>query len=178
MIIQNSTIEDINEIFELYRIATEYQKIKFPNNQWPQFDSELIQTEILENRQWKIVINNRIACIWAITFSDPQIWEDRNVDPSIYIHRIATNPEFRGQNFVSEIVSWARDYALSINKQYIRMDTCGNNRKLINHYCSCGFDFLGMKKLKNTEGLPSHYVNADVCFFEIKCISKDETKAN
>jgi len=168
MIVQNSTIEDIHEIFERYKVATEYQKIKFPNNQWPKFDNELIKTEVLENRQWKIVINTKIACVWAITFSDPQIWEDRNVDPSIYIHRIATNPDFRGQNFVSEIVKWARDYALLKNKQYIRMDTCGNNIKLIKHYENCGFDFLGMKKLKNTDDLPSHYVDADVCFFEIK----------
>ncbi|CAM4376081.1 hypothetical protein ZONE111904_17310 [Zobellia nedashkovskayae] len=47
------------------------------------------------------------------------------------------------------------------------MDTCGKNDKLINHYKSCGFDFLGMKKLNNTSDLPSHYHNADVCFFEI-----------
>ena len=169
MIIQNSTLEDIDEIFELYRIATAYQKIKFPDNQWPKFDGNLIQTEVIENRQWKIVIKNKIACIWAITFSDPQIWEDRNIDPSIYIHRIATNPNFRGQNFVSEIVNWARDYALLKNKQYIRMDTCGNNRKLIAHYVSSGFNFLGMNTLKNTDKLPSHYLNAEVCFFEIKC---------
>ncbi len=168
MTIQNSTVEDIPEIFERYRIATEYQKIKFPGNLWPEFDKALIQTEVLENRQWKIVINNKIACIWAITFNDPQIWEDRDVDPAIYIHRIASNPDFRGQNLVLEIVGWAREYARLKNKQFIRMDTCGDNRRLINHYCNCGFEFLGMKKLKNADDLPSHYWDADVCFFEIK----------
>ncbi len=168
MIIKNSTPADTDEIFELYRMATDYQKIKFPDNLWPAFDRKLIQTEISENRQWKIVINDKIACIWAITFSDPQIWEERNIDPAIYIHRIATNPDFRGQKFVLKIVNWARNYARSINKQFIRMDTCGNNTQLINYYSNCGFDCLGMQKLKNADQLPCHYHNADVCFFEIK----------
>lgn len=167
MIITNSTIADIPEIFRLYKLATDFQKLKFPENLWPEFDKELIMNEVVENRQFKVIIEDKIACIWAITFSDPQIWEDSENDASIYIHRIATNPEFRGNNFVQTIVNWSKNYARKQHKQFIRMDTCGKNERLIHHYKNCGFDFLGMKKLKNTSELPSHYDNADVCFFEI-----------
>jgi hypothetical protein len=167
MEIKNSTLQDIDAIFELYAIAVSYQKIKFPDNQWPEFDRRLIETEILENRQWKLLINEEIACVWATTFSDPEIWEERNIDPSIYIHRIATNPNFRGQNFVGEIVNWSKEYAQLTDKQFIRLDTCGDNQGLIKHYTHSGFTFLGMKKLKSAANLPAHYVNADVCFFEI-----------
>ena len=48
------------------------------------------------------------------------------------------------------------------------MDTCGENKRLISHYESCGFEYLGLRKLKNTTELPLHYQNADVCFFEIQ----------
>jgi len=168
MIITNSNLDDIPEIFRLYKLATEFQKIKFPKNQWPEFEKEFISTEVIENRQFKLLIENKIACIWAITYSDPQIWEDSENNSSIYIHRIATNPEFRGNNFVQSIVEWSRIYALKQNKQFIRMDTCGKNHRLINYYKNCGFNFLGMKKLKNTSELPSHYYKADVCFFEIE----------
>lgn len=168
MIIQNSTLTDLQEIFALYKTATEYQKVKFPSNQWPVFSQELIETEIGENKQWKLVEENKIACIWAHTFSDPQIWEERNADPAIYIHRIATNPTFRGRNYVSEIVKWSRKFAKQNEKKFIRLDTCGDNKTLITHYTNCGFEFLGMKRLKNYDGLPSHYFNAEVCFFEIK----------
>ncbi len=109
-----------------------------------------------------------IACIWAITFSDPDIWEHSNGDSAIYIHRIATHPEYRGQNLVSLIVEWAKTYCAERKIAFIRMDTCGNNQKLIGHYTKCGFDFLGMAKLRNTTALPAHYKDADVCFFEIK----------
>nr|WP_321413712.1 GNAT family N-acetyltransferase [uncultured Allomuricauda sp.] len=167
MNIKNSNLTDISEIFRLYKLATDFQKLKFPDNQWPVFDKELINKEIMENRQFKLIINNKIACVWAITFSDAQIWEEKENNSSIYIHRIATNPEFRGQNFVQKIVNWAKEYAIDKNKEYIRMDTCGKNDRLINHYKRCGFEFLGIKKLKNTSELPAHYHNADVCYFEI-----------
>ncbi len=168
MLITNSNLEDIPEIFRLYKLATDFQKIKFPANQWPEFDKELITTEVVENRQFKIVIENKIACIWAITYSDVQIWEASENNYSIYIHRIATNPEFRGKNLVQTIVDWSKNYARKQNKHCIRMDTCGKNDKLIKHYKNCGFNYLGLKKLKNTSELPSHYHNADVCFFEIE----------
>ncbi|MHB9039758.1 MAG: GNAT family N-acetyltransferase [Melioribacteraceae bacterium] len=163
---QRDTNYDIDEIFKLYKIATDFQKIKFTVH-WAEFDRKLIETEISENRQWKMLINGGIACVWAMTFNDPQIWEERNKDPSVYLHRIATNPNFRGQNLVGEIVKWAKNYANENNKKYIRMDTVGNNSGLIKYYKKCGFDFLGLFKLNNTKGLPAHYDNATVSLFQM-----------
>jgi ribosomal protein S18 acetylase RimI-like enzyme len=167
MKINNCTIEDVDEIFGLYKIATDFQKTRFISH-WPEFEKQMVQTEIAENRQWKLIINEKIACVWATTFSDPQIWEERNNDPAMYIHRIATNPGFRGQNLVSEIVDWARIYGKENKKRFIRMDTTGENLGLIKHYEKCGFVFLGLLKLSNTEGLPSHYNNATVSLFQIE----------
>ncbi len=164
--VQNSNINDIDEIFRLYKIATDFQKTRFTVH-WPEFDRKLIETEIAENRQWKIVADGKIACVWATTFNDPQIWEERNEDPSVYIHRIATNPDFRGQNLVGQIVEWVKIYAKENQKQFVRMDTVGDNTGLINYYTKCGFDFLGLLKLKNTEGLPAHYDNATVSLFQM-----------
>lgn len=166
MRILNSTEKDIGEIFRLYKLATAYQKEKFPANQWPEFDRRLIDEEVAENRQFKLMIDDEIACIWAISYSDPEIWEDDDGTSSLYIHRIATNPNFRGHNYVKMIVDWAK--AFTKDKKYIRMDTCGENQKLIQHYKKCGFNFLGIKKLKSALTLPAHYQNADVCYFEIK----------
>src|SRR5690606_7730400 len=165
--IKNSTKADIDEIFRLYKIATDFQKTRFTVH-WPEFERGLVEKEIDEKRQWKLEIDGRIACVWATTFDDPQIWEERNADPAVYIHRIATNPDFRGQNLVAEIVKWARTYASDHDKAYIRMDTAGDNTKLINYYGKCGFEYLGPLKLSNTKGLPAHYDNATVSLFEIR----------
>ena len=168
MLIENSTLNDLTEIFKLYKIASEYQKTKKTVVVWPDFEKELVETEISENRQWKLIIDNEIACVWATTFSDEQIWEKQNEDAAIYIHRIATNPNFRGYNFVSIIVNWAKEYANTCGKDYVRLDTLGNNTKLIEHYTNAGFNFLGMFNLNDTNGLPDHYHGAPVCLFEIK----------
>jgi len=168
MEIKNCTFEDVPEIFRLYRIASDYQRSKKTVVVWPEFERELVETEIAEKRQWKLVIDDKIACVWATTFSDEQIWEERNEDAAVYIHRIATNPDFRGKNFVSIIVDWAKEYALKQGKDFVRLDTLGNNVKLIDHYKNSGFTFLGMYHLKDTSALPSHYHNMPACLFEIK----------
>lgn len=162
----NSTKEDINEILRLYEIGRNFQKTKNAVL-WPLFEKELIETEVAEKSQWKIVIDNQIACAWATTFNDPQIWEERNNDPSIYIHRIVTNPTYRGKNLVDEIGKWSKTFAKQNDQKFIPMDTVGENKGLIEYYQKCGFEFLGILKLKNTDGLPTHYEKATVSLFQI-----------
>jgi len=165
--IEQSTLKDMDEIFRLYHLATEYQKLKFPDNLWPEFERSMVEDEIKKGYQWKLVKENQIACVWAIAYSDPYIWEEKNIDPSIYFHRIGTNPSFRGQRLVGQMVEWGREKAMAEQKKYLRMDTCGQNDRLIAHYQSMGFEFLGIKRLKDTGNLPAHYIDADVCFFEM-----------
>tara|TARA_R110000765_G_scaffold320413_1_gene412415 strand:+ start:26 stop:541 length:516 start_codon:yes stop_codon:yes gene_type:complete len=167
MEIKTVTLADVDTVFELYKLASEYQKTKEKVIVWPDFKRELVITEIAENRQFKLIIENQVTCIWAITFSDAQIWEEKNKDSAIYIHRIATNPKFRGNNFVLTIVEWAKELAFEKGIQFVRLDTLGKNIKLIEYYKNAGFDFLGMFNLKNTDSLPEHYKKDAVCLFEI-----------
>ncbi len=167
MKIENSVINDIPLIFEFYKKATEYMKSKGQVS-WPIFSNEMIVEEIVNNRQWKLIIENEIACIWATTLNDEVIWGEENKDASIYIHRIATKPSFKGQNLVKQIVVWAKKYARKNKLEYIRMDTVGLNHGLIKHYKKLGFEFLGTKKLLNTANLPEHYKEDVVCYFQIK----------
>ena len=118
MTIKNSSISDIDEIFKQYLLASQYQQSKKTVIVWPNFDRKMVENEIEEKRQFQLLIAGKIACVWAITFSDPQIWEERNKDRAVYIHRIATNPEYRGNNFVGTIVKWAKTLALKeVSKQ-------------------------------------------------------------
>lgn len=135
---------------------------------WPPFEKSFIEKEIKEKRQWKIIIDNIIVCNWAVTFEDREIWGRKDKNDGIYIHRICNNPISRGNRYIDTIVEWSRIYATQIGKQFVRLDTLGNNTKLIEHYTSAGFDFLGMYKLTDTANLPSHYKNEpNCCLFEI-----------
>lgn len=167
MDIRNCIASDTESILALYehaRILQQEKKMVI----WPAFEKTFIEQEISENRQWKLVMDGIMACNWAVTFEDKQIWEERDQDDAVYIHRIATHPHFRGNRFVDKIVAWAKQYAIQQEKKFIRLDTLGNNTGLIKHYTSAGFRFLGMFKLANTTGLPGHYqAEPNCCLFEL-----------
>lgn len=162
-----STPADTEEIFRLYQVASAYQVAVKGTVVWPKFERSLVARELAEGRQWKLLLDDTIACVWAITFGDPEIWGARNADPAVYIHRIATNPDFRGQALVKDIVCWAVAYARQHQKKFVRLDTVGENHGLIAHYTACGFTYLGLSKLTDTAGLPAHYHGATVSLFEL-----------
>ena len=165
--IKNSSLADVDSILALYDAAIELQTKK---NMvvWPKFERSFVEKEIQDKRQWKITIGNEIACNWSITFEVKEIWGEKDDNNSIYIHRLAANPAFRGNRFIDMIVPWAKAYALSKGRKYIRLDTLGNNTRLIEYYRSAGFDFLGIFKLMNTQNLAAHYKREpNCCYFEM-----------
>ena len=167
MLIQNCIASDIKDILFLYEAARELQ-IKRKMVVWPFFESSFIEKEINGKRQWKLILDGRIACNWAIAFSDPQIWGGLDKNDSIYIHRIATHPLARGKKFIHPLTEWAKGYALEKGKRFVRLDTLGNNTRLIELYCSAGYEFLGMHRLTDTIDLPRHYQDEpNCCRFEI-----------
>jgi ribosomal protein S18 acetylase RimI-like enzyme len=166
MTFKPSTINDIDEIFKFYDLAIEFQKTKF-NKQWQGFDRDLVTKEISENRQWKVIINDEIACIFAITFEDKSIWKEKNSDKAVYFHRIVTHPKFRGHHFVKRIIEWGMSFAKEKKLDFLRMDTWGDNDSLIAYYQKCGFDFLGIITTDYAD-LPKHYEGITLSLFEIK----------
>jgi ribosomal protein S18 acetylase RimI-like enzyme len=158
--------KDIDTIFGLYAKAIEFQK-KVSDQHWLPFEHQLVEQEISEQRQWKIILDNKIVCVFAITFSDPFIWKEKNKDPSLYIHRIVTHPDYRGNNFVGHIVNWAKEYGKAHGKKFVRMDTWGDNIKLKNYYERFGFTFLGIITPEKTGELPAHYSAITLALFEL-----------
>jgi hypothetical protein len=166
--IKNCTLDDVEDILSLYDDAMDLQTQK-GMVVWPRFERSFIENEIREERQWKLLIDGNIACNWAITFNDKEIWLEKDNNNSIYIHRIATHPSYRGNRFIDVIVWWAKAYALKMEREYVRLDTLGNNTNLIRHYTSAGFDFLGITRLTDTKNLPEHYHREpDCCRFELQ----------
>ncbi len=158
---------DIPAIFKLYDDAVVFQKTKFDKH-WLPFDRLMVEREVAQQKQWKIMEGEDIACIYAIAFEDPFIWKEKNIDPAVYIHRIVTHPSYHGRGYVKNIVDWAKVYARETGKQFIRMDTWGDNDKLISYYQQCGFVYLGNVTPEASDQLPQHYSAIFLSLFEIK----------
>jgi len=167
ILVVNSEPNDINTIFKFYDLAVAHQK-KVSPQQWQGFSKDLVKKEIKEYRQYKILVDGQVAAIFAITYSDPQIWADSDSVDAVYIHRIVTHPDFRGQSFVKVIINWAKEYAKAAPIDYIRMDTWADNERLLHYYTSCGFTHVGQKVVEPDSGLPKHYEGITLNLFEIK----------
>jgi len=169
MQIINSTDDDLLAIFNLYKAATAFQKTVFYKH-WQGFEESLIIKEISEGRQFKIMIDDTIVCIFAIAFNDETIWGKMDESPSVYIHRIVTHPNYRGNNYVKTIMEWAINFGSVNGKQFVRMDTWGDNQKLIDYYQKCGFTFIGLSDKITNDSLPAHYQGIQLSLFEIAII--------
>ncbi len=73
MEIKQCLMNDADAILDLYEAARKLQ-IQRKMVIWPYFEKSFIEKEIQEQRQWKIVVDDVIACNWAITFADKEIW--------------------------------------------------------------------------------------------------------
>ena len=162
-----SKIDDIDVIFELYDYATTFQK-KVGTNSWKGFERTMIEDEIAAQRHFVIRDENQISATFVLTFSDPIIWKEADNDPSVYIHRIATHPDFRGRNYVQKIVNWTKEYAKNEGKKFVRLDTTSGNEPLNQYYIKCGFTYKGNSEIEWTNELPEHYKDGSFALFEIE----------
>lgn len=163
--ITNTTEQDIPFICWMFDEAILYQqKNKFPV--WNGYDVDVIKNDIKEKIQYKIIIHNEIACIFSTCSNDPIIWEEKDKDSAIYLHRIVVNPKHKGKQQFAKIFEWAKKYCLQKNIDYLRMDTWADNPTIIKYYCSFGFNFLNNFTTPNTNNLPVQHRNIKLALLE------------
>ena len=174
MKIVNAAAEDFDTVFDLYDKAIEYQKQVFDKH-WLGFDGGLVNREISEKRLWKIMEDDLVACIYSVAYEDPIIWGEGSGDSAMYIHRIVTNPDFRGRGYVRTITDWSKEHAAENGLRYVRMDTWGDNLKLKDYYTGCGFEYKGVVWPADSPTLPKHYSGISLGLFEID-LGRDSPK--
>lgn len=174
MEIRTADANDLDTVFSLYDAAIEFQKTVFDKH-WLGFDRNLVSTELAERRLWKLIESEEVACIWSVAYADPMIWGEDSSDRAMYIHRIVTNPDFRGRGYVRTITEWAKGHARENGLRFVRMDTWGDNEKLIDYYQDCGFRLVGIVTPAESASLPRHYSAITLSLFEIEL--NDDPKA-
>ena len=168
MHILQSTLDDLETIFQLYDDAIAHQK-SVSDLYWLPFDRQLVEIEIAEGRQWKILAEDgQVAGVFVTAYSDPAIWGDQDHAPAVYLHRIVTNSKFRGQNLITRVVDWAKQHGKSLQKKFVRLDTWAANQKLKEIYLRNGFQFLFNAAPADPSALPSHYSGILLGFYEIE----------
>lgn len=165
--IENTSIADLDFIYELFEEAIEYIK---KNNYigWTTYDKNFIKQDIDKKLQFKIIVEKDILCLFSICFTDVLIWREMEKGDAIYLHRIVVNPKFKGQKQFKKILNWVIEFAKEKGIKYIRMDTWADNSNIIEYYKSYGFQFLENYTTPNTPELPDQHRNLKVALLEMR----------
>jgi ribosomal protein S18 acetylase RimI-like enzyme len=151
--IQNTTPKDLPSVYALFEHAMEYQR-KNSDPVWRGYDKDALMRDIEAKQQYKIVIDNQVALVFSVLYSDPVIWRHYEKGDAIYLHRIAVHPDFKGQKLFDQVLLWATNDAASKKLRFIRMDTWGENQKLIEYYLGFGFRFVDNFTTPDSAELP------------------------
>ena len=167
MVFRQSSPDDIPEICELFDAAIAFQKQKFGKH-WHGLKEELLLAEIRDGLHWKIMEGDQIAAFFSIALTDALVWDERDADPAIYLHRIVTNPAFRGRGYVPLITDWAETYGRETGLTFVRLDTDRDNTRLNAYYQECGYRFCGIKTFHDLDNpeIPKHYFGAGLSLYE------------
>ena len=103
----------------MFDAAIDYQKLKgYPV--WPDYDKQVLEDDITDNRQFKILRDQALACIFTICYDDAIVWRDKNKTPAIYLHRVVTHPKHKGHNLFQDVLDWTIQKCKSENIDFIR----------------------------------------------------------
>jgi predicted GNAT family N-acyltransferase len=164
--VSNTSLQDLEQIKWLFDEAIKLQS-KNGYKVWESIDEIALQKDITNNLQFKIVKDENIVCIFSIQYNDPFIWQDKDQNDAIYLHRIVTSPNFKGQRLFEKVLTWAIGFAKQECKKFIRMDTWAANHQLIDYYQTFGFRFIENYKTTDTEELPLQNRNLNVALLEL-----------
>ena len=157
--------KDLSFIYHLFDCAIVYQKRNgYPV--WPDYDKEVLIQDISDGRMHKIIIDEQIANIFSICYSDPIVWRERNKDKAVYLHRIVTNPEFKGIRLMNAVMSWTIKHARTNDIPLIRLDTWAQNDTLVDYYKEFGFTIVEYFTTPNTKDLPIQQRGNNVVLME------------
>ena len=151
--IKNTELEDLDFACSLYDEAIKYQKRKgYPEYRWD--DREVQKQYIEQGTHYKVIVDDEIACIFNVHFSDALIWRHMDVGTSVYLHGVLINPKHKGKQIFGNVLDWTIDFAKANNKENIRLDTWYNNPDLLHYYLGFGFKEVEDFQTPDGENIP------------------------
>ena len=163
--IENTTHEDLKFVYELFDTSIVYQeKNGYP--MWKNYDKNVLIRDVSNKQQYKIIIDDAIAMVFSVCYSDKIIWREMEKGDSIYLHRIVVNPKFKGQRLFGAIFEWAIRHAKGLGFRFVRMDTWADDQNIIDYYKGFGFYFIEDFNTPDIPELPIHNRNIPLALLE------------
>lgn len=145
--IRKAQINELEEIKKLTEACAEAM-IKLQIFQWNEHypSLEKLRNDILKEELYVYVSSSEIIGIIVITdVMDeeyiPVEWLSKT-NNNIYIHRLATHPDFWGQGYAQKLMNFAENFARENDFESVRLDTFSKNDRNQRFYEARGYQRL------------------------------------
>ncbi len=155
MKIRKSSVSDINNLLEIFdearkTIAT--LGIDQWQNGYPSFD--VVREDISLSRSYAVEIDGGVCGTFVMMENEPtydKIYEGEWLGNEDYIaiHRVAISVKNRGSGISTAIINYASDYAKSLGRASLRIDTHSGNKVMRRMLEKNGFIHCGTIYLEN-----------------------------
>jgi GNAT superfamily N-acetyltransferase len=157
MKIRLATLNDLDPVLHLIGRAVPLMQAS-GNFQWSaDYPNAPVFARDLELQQlWVAERNDTIAGVAAITTDQSPEYADAGCDLSeiaIVTHRLAVDPDFRGQGIARALMQHAEAVARERGIQQLRVDTNSQNQPMQQLFVKLGYQFAGEIGLATRPGL-------------------------
>ena len=122
---------------------------------WTTFPEAIIAADMADARHFMGMRDDGVCSgYFSVVWRDEAIWQDRDRNDAIYIHRMCGNTAARGERFAALVFDWAIRFAIGAGRAFVRMDTWAENARLIAYYERCGFIRVGTRVIGDEPRLP------------------------
>lgn len=152
MAIRKGIISDIDNLENLYNNLNDYLEANINYPGWIKHVypvKETAVTGIEENNLF--VLEDKGTIIGSVILNHKpenaynQVkWKiDADYKNIIVVHTLVTNPDFMNKGVASELMNFAKEYAINLNMKSIRLDVSINNTAAIALYEKHGYEYIG-----------------------------------
>jgi ribosomal protein S18 acetylase RimI-like enzyme len=142
-----ATYDDATVLVDVLTEATEY-KVAHGDTAWGDvpYTEDEVRQYMEKGSTYVISLNNEPVGTFSLLLEDRRIWGEQ-LPNAAYLHRLAIKQDQHGQSLGEQLVNYAEQEAIKLDKQYLRLDCEDGNEKLCAYYEKLGFKKVGTKEL-------------------------------
>lgn len=163
--VRQATIEEVDELQALFAATIAWQQQQGVPT-FSSFPTSFFAQEINKGTVFTARRAGKLVGTVSLYESDDFIWGN-NAAPALYIHRLASLRTAEGRGVGAALIEWSRQRAVSLGKQWLRVDCWADNNELCRFYQGRGFSPVRVKNTGQHGTLPEHYQNINLQLFQM-----------
>lgn len=132
---------DLNLIIEILEEAGAWLRSRGIDSPWQMpgyFSRTEFEKRISHGEVYLIMLDREPAGTFTIMQADEEFWGPMPQD-TVYLHKFAVKRAFIGKGIGANALEWLEEYALSLDKTWLRLDCLATNPEIRRYYERAGF---------------------------------------